>query len=317
MIFSKNRLFHLLFIICALTPSIATHSAERNNLTRSQPLDWGLYQIYWGIEPYSNLLKKEIHQLGGKPKHAMFFRDLIRPFPRKAIEFNDSLGLTTIVSLELTIWGKGDKTNYLERINNGEFDSKFQAWAIAAADWEKSLVYRFGFEMNANWFSWGNKPEAFKTAWKRIYQIFKTNHADNVQWRFSPNILWEHRTYENNLLPYYPGDEYVDSVGLDGYNFGDHHDQWHKWESYEKVFDFSINEIARFKKPIYLSEIGCADGERKQQWMKAFLEKVSADNRVHGFTYFNFDKRKENEPNWRIGSDAQSLDVFKNWAKEN
>jgi beta-mannanase len=104
-------------------------------------------------------------------------------------------------------------------------------------------------------------------------------------------------------------------VGLDGYNFGDNHDKYQKWKSYDEVFGPSIDAISRLSKPIMLTEIGCADDSRKAAWMSNFLERVTVDRRIQAFIYFNYDKRKEKEPNWRIDSDPESLKAFQNWAK--
>ena len=38
----------------------------------------------------------------------------------------------------------------------------------AAASGEP-IVLRFGFEMNGDWFSWSQRPAAFKKAYKRAY----------------------------------------------------------------------------------------------------------------------------------------------------
>ena len=109
---------------------------------------------------------------------------------------------------------------------------------------------------------------------------------------------------------YYPGHGYVDLIGLDGYNFGDDHDRWHKWTSGKNVFDKSVKAACGWGKPIFLSEVGCADGSRKPMWMKSFLSWVEAES-VEAFIYFNYDKRREGEPNWRLDSDAESLQVFR------
>ena len=117
--------------------------------------------------------------------------------------------------------------------------------------------------MNGNWFPWGQKPTIFKKAWKRIYSIFRSNRAHNVQWMFSPNILAGEDPKVQNISASYPGNAVVDLIGIDGYNFGDHYGQWHTWESYEEVFEKSIAELTSFNKPLLLSEVGCANDPRK------------------------------------------------------
>ncbi len=170
--------------------------------------------------------------------------------------------------------------------------------------------------MNGDWFAWGAQPDRFRTAWRKIHQIFRDQRATNVQWMFSPNILSPDKNPAEHLLPYYPGDDVVDVVGLDGYNFGDHHDRWHEWTSYSNVFERTLQAAQAWGKPLMISEVGCADGPRKPEWIKDFLASVSADSRVSGFIYFNHDKRREGEPNWRLDSDPESLRMFQAWAKQ-
>ena len=49
--------------------------------------------------------------------------------------------------------------------------------------------------------------------------------------------------------------------------------------------------------------------------MKNFLKTVSADDRIRAFIYFNYDKRRDGESNWRIESDPKTLEVFRGWAR--
>ena len=114
---------------------------------------------------------------------------------------------------------------------------------------------------------------------------------------------------------YYPGDAYVDWVGVDGYNFGDHHDKWHKWESFEVLFGPLLADLAKRypNKPLMLAEFGCAVGEAKarQQWIrKAYAYLREKCPRVRAVIWFNYDKRREGEPNWRIDATEGALEAF-------
>jgi beta-mannanase len=299
-----------------------------NTSFSSRTVDWGVYQIYWSVEGYKAGIQEQMELLGvqdtrnvsgRKPKYALFFRDLIRDFPKEAVQYNDSLGLETIVSLEPIVWGRNNKGNYLDEITRGNWDSYFRKWAQDAKVYGKTIWYRFGYEMNGNWFSWGEQPELFKKAWIHIHQLFALEGASNVKWLFAPNVLWDTKSAEEDIVPYYPGNEYVDMLGLDGYNFGDSHKEWHEWRSYEEVFELSIQAMDKIAKtsnpakPLILSEIGCADDERKAQWLQYFLLNIGTDPRVSGFIYFNYDKRSEGEPNWRLDSDSTSLKIFQSW----
>lgn len=285
----------------------------RESQTHNSTLpDWGLYEDIWNPADYNAKLHRCMKEIGHTPKYILCFRDLRRPFPKEALIANPNI--TFVVSLELHEW-ENPKAKYLEKIITGKYDAFFLKWAKEAAESKKPFLLRFGFEMQGKWFSWGGQPELFRKAWTHVHTLFKTAGATNALWLFSPNVLFNSMTDEKDIAPYYPGDSLVDYVGLDGYNFGDNHDNYHKWQSYTEVFEHSIVAMAQYSKPLIISEIGCADDARKAAWMNDFLNRVSKDKRVSGFVYFNYDKRSEGEPNWALNSDPNSYRVFKNWLK--
>ena len=74
------------------------------------------------------------------------------------------------------------------------------------------VLWRPFHEMNGNWFWWGHQPpEAFIRLWRDMFDYFtKTRHLDNLLWVYAPN-------HGSDTAAYYPGDAYVDIVGLDSY----------------------------------------------------------------------------------------------------
>lgn len=283
----------------------------------ASPQSWGLYQIYWGDAAFFPLLDKELKTYSNHPpSYVLYFRDLKRGYQAHTLKKLQERGLTAVISLELCIWGRCDK-NFLKDILSGEYDAFFKTWGEEARKHGVPFLLRFGFEMNGDWFSWGEQPESFVRAWKRAYDLMEGPDGNPyIDWVFSPNVLWGKRSFESDFKPYYPGDNYVDIVGLDGYNFGNDHSPYHSWRSYDQIFDKSLAAIARFDKPLIITEIGSAHGPEKAEWMSDALKKMTADERVEAFIYFNYDKRSENEPNWRIDSDEQSLNTFLNWCEE-
>jgi beta-mannanase len=278
---------------------------------------WGVYQIYWQPLQFEQQLDEQLASLGGQCKYTLFFRDLSpkRGFPKSAVEICRQRGLTPVISFELWEWSRHRQDGGLQEIEEGKLDAFFAKWAREAAAYGHPVILRFGFEMNGDWFAWGRQPERFKKVWRHVHAIVRANRADNISWMFAPNVLSPGQDPKEHLYPYYPGDDVVDWVGLDGYNFGDHHDKWHAWSTYQKIFEPTIRAAQAWGKPLLISEVGCADDGRKAEWMKNFLQTVSADDRIRAFIYFNYDKRRGGEPNWRIGSDPKTLEVFRGWAR--
>ena len=96
------------------------------------------------------------------------------------------------------------------------------------------VLWRPLHEMNGNWFWWGPYHEASSDApaqwhdstaytnmWKHMYNYFtKERKLDNLIWVYSPNAC-DHRALDAGLMKdatyFYPGNDYVDVVGLDWY----------------------------------------------------------------------------------------------------
>jgi mannan endo-1,4-beta-mannosidase len=74
------------------------------------------------------------------------------------------------------------------------------------------VLWRPFHEMNGGWFWWGAKdPAAFVRLWRHMFDYFsRTKGLDHLLWVYGPN-------HGERTAAYYPGDGYVDLVGLDAY----------------------------------------------------------------------------------------------------
>lgn len=264
---------------------------------------------------YKENLKQEIDVFGAVPGYILWYLQMGDDFPIKVAEHNKSLGIYTVINQDLRSDALSPDENeiVLKEIVNGKWDSYFKRFAAMARDMEVRVYYRFGYEMNGDWFPWGRKEKQFVNAWKHVWKIFQKEGADSVMWVFSPGVVWGPHTFEKDILPYYPGDQYVDIVALDGYNFGDNHDQYHQWESFFKVYANSITGLMSFGKPMWIAEIGCPSDPRRYQWLRDFLEFFDSNTCFEAFFWFN--EHKRGEPNFRIDADLASWSLFREWAQ--
>jgi cellulose synthase (UDP-forming) len=148
----------------------------------------------------------------------------------------------------------------LQLIADGAYDDYVRSWAEAAADYGKPIVIRFMQEMNGWWYPWsinqnGNTPELFVTAWRHVHDIFTSAGADNVSWVWSMYLQSELPDDGVDPALYYPGPEYVDWVALSGFNWGTS-EQWSRWQDVDELFGPTYETVARFGKPVMISEIG-------------------------------------------------------------
>lgn len=199
----------------------------------------------------------------------------------------------------------------LRRIVSGEHDAYIRRWARAAAAWDQPFFLRFAPEMNGDWRPWspgvnGNTPEQFVRSWRRLHNIFKQEGATKARWVWSPIVHYD------GAAPYesvYPGDEYVNWVGIDGYNWGDHK-PW-GWQSFTDIFDRSYEIMGNLtRKPLMLPEIASAEsGGDKAAWIRqSFLRDIPERYpRVRAVVWFDADK----ETDWRVNSSTATREAYR------
>jgi hypothetical protein len=208
-------------------------------------------------------------------------------------------------SIPLVSW-RG--TTYAD-ILNGSSDDLIAAAARRLAADKKPTMLRWAWEMNGDWYSWGGSknPErsaGYVTSWQRIHKIFAAEGATNVSWVWSPN--WRSSPPEtwNEVADYYPGDKYVDWVGMSGYNL-------HR-ETPAALFDTIYTQYST-RKPIMITEVGAVDrgGRTKAEWIETFGTWVGDRPGVGAVSWFDTDTHPNYPEKWRIDTDADSLAAFR------
>jgi hypothetical protein len=195
----------------------------------------------------------------------------------------------------------------LEAIAAGSYESYVRTFLQAAKSWGRPLFLRFAHEMNGNWYPWDGAhnggPAAYKKAWLYIYNVKASLEADNVNLVWCPNASDLPAEAWNRLTEYYPGDRYVDWIGLDGYNWGESANT--SWESFDAVFGAAYRSLTLLTtKPLMIGEFACATGEGRDKaaWIDAAFGALPTNYpRVKLACWFNINK----ERNWLIDSDQR------------
>ncbi|WP_183096418.1 glycoside hydrolase family 26 protein, partial [Nocardioides stalactiti] len=200
----------------------------------------------------------------------------------------------------------------LARIASGAHDAYLKRWAAQIKNYRLPVVIRFAHEMNGDWYPWaeavnGNDPGDYGVAWRHVVDVFDTLGVTNVTWSWAPNI-----SYYGSwpLAGLYPGKEYVDRVGIDGYNWGTSRTQ-SEWRSPDQVFGGTLAEVTAIApgKPVHLTETASAEvGGNKAAWITDLFAWIDAHPQVKGLTWFSFRK----ETDWRIDSSTASTTAFRN-----
>lgn len=262
-----------------------------------------------GAPESAQTLDQYAAMVGRKPDIVMDYSNITEPLLTKTEVGNlSSRGETPLVSWQLYQSGYSGPTIPLSQIAAGAYDADLrQAAAEAKAMPFQEILIRVGHEMNGNWYGWSGDPSAFVSAWRHIVTVFRNEGVTNVKWVWSANV-------NNGSYPfkaYFPGDEWVDYTGLDGYNWGTAGIGVNRWESLAQVFSSSYEELTRLSsKPVILTEVGASEaGGDKAAWIReGFLKTIPQKfPRVNAVVWFD----RNQEENWRIDSSPASLAAYR------
>lgn len=242
----------------------------------------------------------------------MSYKDFGQPAPIAELNAVAARGATSIITWEPWKWGGGLNQPAFSsgRIAAGDFDAYIASWGTALAAWGKPVTVRYAHEANGNWYPWadgvnGNSAGDFVVAWRHVHDVLTNAGAVNVNWLWTPNVPYTDSTPLGQL---YPGAGYVNTVGLDGYNWGTSA-SWSTWTAPSSLFGTGLSQLRALApgSPIVIAETSSAEsGGSKADWNRALITYLTAQSDVTAFVWF--DHKKESD--WRIDSSSTSATAF-------
>ena len=174
-------------------------------------------------------------------EHSSFYAyiEYGEPFPVTWCKKIKSLGAIPHIALEPN---KG-----LGKVKDDNYVNSF-AEEAGKLDWP--LFLRFASEMNGDWTAYHGNPSLYKEKFKLIHNIFEKK-APKVMMLWTPNSI-----PQSNIIDYYPGDEYVDWVGINIYSVHHHGSdisQSGEMEDPTYLLEYIYN-LYSSRKPIQVSE---------------------------------------------------------------
>jgi mannan endo-1,4-beta-mannosidase len=194
----------------------------------------------------------------------------------------------------------------LSAIARGDADAKIDATAHGLAIFASVVWLRPWWEMNGTWFLWGRSAD-YAAAWRRL--VTRTRAiAPMARFIWCPNTIWD--TTSGELARWYPGSEYVDWMGVDGYNRNG------PWMWAQDVFGPTMQKFEALHPtaPWAICETGCTEaGGSKANWIKNFLQYyLPHHKRFKALAWFNWNiKEGEGRRDWQIESSPAAQDAFR------
>ncbi|KAJ3275071.1 hypothetical protein HK104_003973, partial [Borealophlyctis nickersoniae] len=284
---SFKQLFPALLVLLA-----STFTAAQTPLARLEPPDGKLYLAFWiDMDPREGAdlpyllnartgLQIPVFQFG----QSIPVKNTLNP-NRMANQTNEGLlrQTGTNAAIYITLY----PTDGLDAVTDQEIGMLVDQLA-GYAKLNISTWLRFAPEMNGNWMAYSQTPSLYRSTWIRIARALRAG-APNVAMVFSPNMGYtaisnppartsdDFRLLDTNgdgvldatddpYLPYYPGDEWVDWVGLSVYHFAYERPNLDNVPPTPGEFEQHVNTVSLFyqnfavgrNKPMMISESAAA-----------------------------------------------------------
>ncbi|QOR34912.1 endoglucanase [Clostridium sp. 'deep sea'] len=215
----------------------------------------------------------------------------------------------------------GQDNNYITyEILQGDYDEFLNSYAKQVKAFNHPILFRLNNEMNGDWCVYSSyysskDTELYKEVWRYIYNIFKQNKVDNALWVWNPHDLSFPGFTWNHYLNYYPGDEFVDLVGITGYNTGTYF-EGEVWRDFKQVYVALYKEYHElFEQPFIITEFGSNSvGGDKVNWINEMFNNIKQFSNIKVAIWWNgidWDSDKNPGRIYRLDETAEVIRTFK------
>lgn len=269
-----------------------------------------LFGIATPEAPSAERTKQVVDEAGEHPTVQEYFLKWNQNFDQAAFDASYQLGAMPLITWEP--WAGGDKAvdqpEYrLSRITSGAHDAYVKRFAQDVKKAKGPVVLRFGHEMNETWYPWseernGNRQGDYVAAWRHVHDLFEGQGVDNVIWLWCPDTQSAGRPA---LSRFYPGDDYVDWMGMEAYSTDDA-------ETAGPLLDDTYDELTDLSdKPVFIGEAGARPTNAKALWTQDFFAWLMDHPRVVGFVWFQFSDAEGGRYDWRFTTSPGARDSFR------
>ncbi len=270
-----------------------------------------------------------------------------RAFPFETAEWIRDTG--SVPYIRLMLWSEiirydADPVFAQQAIIDGDFDADLEAWCEAGRDFGTALIVEYGTEVNGEWFPWNglyngggttdgygdpsypDGPERFRDAYRHIIQVCRDAGAENITWVFHVNDGDWPREDWNAFENYYPGDEYIDWLGLSIYGAQTPTSEW--CDDLTAMMDEFYPRLTALApdKPIIIAEFAITANSplaAPGDWARAALTSILSGRwpRLIGFSWWDEswqnDANPEHDTIMRVQDVPELAEVFLELVGEN
>lgn len=215
------------------------------------------------------------------------WEDVFLPSLAEAETYSADRGRSLLVTIEPWTWTRDERnspTVLQEGIASGQYDETMRTVCSALGTLERPLTIRWAQEMDdtSGQFIWsGWEPGVYVDAYRRMIDVCRAAIP-------SASFMWS-PLGDETMADYYPGDAYVDIVGLSVFSL----QSWEQQvlgaaQSFDDIFAPRYARAAAFGKPVMIAELGyVGDADHVAMWDADVRSRAAEYPALEAVVYFN------------------------------
>jgi hypothetical protein len=196
------------------------------------------------------------------------------------------------------------------RVASGAEDATIDAAAARVAAFGRRVYLTFHHEPEDQVGSSYGSAGDYAAAFRHVVERFRARGAGNAVWVW--NVMGATKWYGLYTGGLYPGDDVVDWIAWDPYNWGAcRGEAWASFWAVVKPFYDWLGASGHGDKPFMLGEYGTVDDPgqpgRKATWFNRQVSQLAGFPNLRALVYFD----RNQDCDWRVGSAPGSLDAYR------
>ena len=196
----------------------------------------------------------------------------------------------------------------LAKISSGGEDAWLTKYAHAVSSLHSPVIMSFAPEANGSWYPWGYHhmaPGAVLKAYQHVVTIFREARVRDVKWAWIVNVQF---AGSENIEALWPGQAFVDILGIDGYFVAP--------GTFQDFFGSTIYALRTISPdPLMITETGGSPSIGKVTALSEITAGVAQYGLI-GFIWFDIKQHGSIErQDWSLEDEPAALDLFKSAVK--
>jgi len=279
---------YILFII-AISLAFLSYSKLDNETdgTAFAPKEFGGFYVGAGLFAGATDLKdiSDFESKTGRRTDILSFQrsweDTTAAFPEQLMDQIHKKGNIPFIQWQTPSAQDSSFKDLFTRIAQGKYDIYLKKCAAVLRHYKEPVL--LSFSPGADTVK-GRSAEEFVKAWQYLYSFFNGLGISNITWVWCPA--------QAHCKAYYPGEKFVDWIGVACLNYGDNKTD-NDWYSFKQLYQPYRNQLGSLQKPVIVTEFGAANGPDAGLWVSQAFTDLKELKEVRAVLFYTGQKETE------------------------